>query len=93
MLLEEHGLSQAPGYFHMADYESRKGPYALWDNAKRIDFMRKLTGILKRRVRAGIAASFPASSLRRMKEAMPSTFPDGYAYMTCAEVCWRNISN
>jgi hypothetical protein len=93
LLLEEYGLDQDPGYFHMAHYESRKGSYALWGNPKRIDFIRKLTGILKRRVRAGIAASFPESSLRRMKGAMPSTFPDGYAYMTCSQVCWRNIGN
>jgi Protein of unknown function (DUF3800) len=91
LLLEEFRLDQDPGYFHMAHYESRKGPYATWDNPKRIDFMRKLTGIIKRRVRAGIAASFPEHNVLRMRQTMPDTFPTGYSYMTCAQVCWRNI--
>lgn len=93
LLLEEYQLDHNPGYFHMVDFESRLGPYSVWENPKRIDFMRKLTGIIKRRVRAGIAASFPEHHLQRMKEAMPSAFPEGYKYMTCAQVCWRNIGN
>lgn len=95
LLLEEFELDKNPGYFHMVDYSSMQHPiYGAWGKDKRIDFMRKMTGIIKRRVRAGIAGTFPAHNLKKMQEVLPHTFPsEGYPYMTCGQVCWRNIGN
>jgi hypothetical protein len=90
--LVEFGLDEHPGYFRMADYESRKGlPYEHWDNAKHLECIRRATGIIRRRVTAAIAASFPAHSLAQMRRVLPRAFPKEYAYVTCAQVCWKNL--
>ena len=91
-LLQEFGLIPSPGYFHMTDFEARVKPYNTWDNAKRRDFIQKLTGIIKRRANAGIAASLPTHNFEKMVVAMPpDSFPVGYQYYMCAQVCWKNI--
>jgi hypothetical protein len=91
--LKEFGLDEYPGYFRMADYESRKGrPYDQWDNAKHLECIRRATGIIRRRVNAAIAASFPAHSLAQMRRVKPEAFGKEYAYVTCAQVCWKHLA-
>lgn len=93
-LLGDFDLSPEPGFFHMVDFEARAKPYDTWPNPKRFEFIRRMTGIIKRRVNAGIAASFPAHNFKKMTEAMPpGSFADGYQYYMCAMVCWKNIGD
>jgi len=93
-LLADYGLDETPGYFHMVDYEARNHPtYGTWSKEKRIEFMRRLTGIIRRRVSAGIAASLPAHNLQRIQKVLDNAFHKGYAYMTCTQVCWKNIGS
>jgi uncharacterized protein DUF3800 len=87
-LLEEYDLAVDPGYFHMTDYNARQGPYVGWGDDKRIEFMRSLTSIIRKRVSAGIAASLPAHNYAKVKAALPEAFS---AYTTCAHICWKHL--
>ena len=79
---------QIPRYFHMADFESRFGVYEGWSNERRKEFIKKLTGIIRRRSIAGIAASCPAHNYEKLKAGLPKV-----AFQTpftmCMGVCWR----
>jgi hypothetical protein len=51
-VLDEAGVE----YFHVTTFESRFGDYAGWTNKKRIRVYAGLQGVIKRRVKKGIAA-------------------------------------
>jgi len=91
-LLQKFGLLPQPGYFRMAEYESRRVfPYTNWPNTRHQEFAKRLVGIIKRRVNVGIAASMPTDVFNRMSAARPSFWPKGYPYATCAQVCLKAV--
>jgi hypothetical protein len=89
LLLYDYGLE----FFHMSDYESRFGVYKNWDNPKRIEFMQRLTGIIRRTLTAAIAATFPSRSYARIEAALASQSKEigMSAVEFCVAVCWKNI--
>ena len=77
-------------FFHMADFESRHGVYANWDIARRKDFLVKATGIMRRRARAGIAASLPTDNYAALMKRLPHQ-EFSSPYTLCVGVCWKLI--
>jgi hypothetical protein len=74
-LLTDYGINESPGFFHAADFEARHHPlYGTWSKPHRVEFMRRLTGIIRRRVSAGIAASLPEHNLRSIREVLSTAF-------------------
>ena len=52
-VLDEAGLDR---FFHVNKFENRKREYADWTDEKRLKIYKMLQGIIKRRVKKGIAA-------------------------------------
>ncbi len=92
-LLSEFELVPNPGYFHMAEFESRVGPYA-WEDGRRTEFVQRMTGIIGGRASALIAASFPTRNFESLKGNLKGIdFPRGYQYSACVQVCWSHIGS
>jgi hypothetical protein len=82
-------------FVHISEYVARRGPYEKWADSRRVDFMRKLTGIIRRRARAAIAASFPIHNYEKIKDIVVAQAVEfsTTALVYCAGVCWKNLGD
>jgi hypothetical protein len=73
--LEAAGLNDEGGNlipFHMADFESRFGPFADWSSSKRISVIRDLIGIIHNAELVGLTAVLSLESYRRWLPVNPN---------------------
>lgn len=78
-------------FFHMSEFESRRGPYKDWDNEKRRYVQAKLLKIIQDRVAVGIAAAVVRSDYDKvMTPARRYTHDGPYAF--CASMCFMSTA-
>lgn len=68
-------------FFHMADYESRQGPYKNWTDAKRIKVITQIIGAIKKRTEVGISTAIIRADYEKAKEKIG--YPVVSAYSFC----------
>jgi hypothetical protein len=56
-IINKAGLLPNPGIFHMTDFESRKGDYKGWSDAKRLFVLKKLITAIASRVEMAVSTS------------------------------------
>jgi hypothetical protein len=79
-------------FFHMTTFEARRKEYAGWSNEKRIQILRRLHAIIKKRVFAGFAVSVVMSDYEEiMSDEVIGYFGNHHQFVTIA--CMQYISN
>jgi hypothetical protein len=79
-------------FFHMTTFEARRKEYEGWSNEKRIQFLRRLHSIIKKRVFAGFAVSVVLSDYEEiMNDEVRAYFGNHHQFVTIA--CLQYISN
>ena len=86
--LADYGLE----YFHMADFESRQGPYAAWTRACREGCLNRLLDTIFEHVSQSIACIIPKRSFDLTMSARAKLWC-GDAYGLAALGCWRTLCN
>jgi hypothetical protein len=88
-VLDDAGIT----FFHMAKYESRHGEYKDWDNEKRVRVIKRLLGIIKRRVRIGIVSCLIYSAYDELIKSDPARLAFfGTPYAFNVHMCMKSIS-
>jgi hypothetical protein len=78
-------------FFHMAKFEARKKEYEGWSNEKRIQILRRLHSIIKKRVFAGFAATLVLSDYEEiMTDEVRDYFGNPHQFVTIA--CMKYIA-
>lgn len=79
-------------FFHMTTFEARKKEYEGWSNEKRIQVLRRLHSVIKKRVFAGFAVSVVLSDYEEiMNDEIRGYFGNHHQFVTIA--CLRYIAN
>lgn len=77
-------------FFHMAKFEARKKEYEGWSNEKRIQILRRLHSIIKKRVFAGFAVTLVLSDYEEiMTDEIRGYFGNPHQFVTIA--CMQHI--
>jgi hypothetical protein len=78
-------------FFHMAKFEARKKEYEGWSNEKRIQVLRRLHSIIKKRVLAGFAVTLVLSDYEEiLTDEVRAYFGNPHQFVTIA--CMRHIA-
>lgn len=70
-------------FFHMAEYESRKGPYKDWNDSKRKRVLERLILIIKRRAQIPIGVSVIPSDYQEVLGTAKKLSPYSFCALTC----------
>jgi len=76
-------------YFHMTDFENRRGPYQGWADGQRQTVIKRLLGIIKRYVLSGFSAAVVTADYDRLSIDEQSRLVDPYT--VCAFWCIRDV--
>jgi Protein of unknown function (DUF3800) len=77
-------------FFHMSEFENRLGPFKVWSNEKRIDFLRRLHEIINKYVFKGFATSVILSDYESLTEEQKFAFGEPHI---CGMInCMKHIS-
>lgn len=83
--LQKEGI----GYFHMTDFENRRGQFEGWTEERKVPFFQKLSKILLSHVTLGVAM---AVVIDDYNTAIPLEHREGvHPYTFCAMECMRQI--
>lgn len=75
-------------FFHMTDYETRRGPYKDWDNEKRLFEIKEALTIIERTVRFGVGVAIEQSVFDVIGPRLGVRHP----YHLCAHWCLLKVA-
>jgi hypothetical protein len=81
-------------YFHMVEYENRRGTFATWSNKKRREVLGDLLRVIKAHALIGLAACVVVADFERVfRPALPAGHPYRDPYIFCLQVGMERIAH
>ena len=81
-------------YFHMVEYENRRGPFASWSKEKRHEVLGDLLAAIKAHALIGLAGCVVVADFERVfRPALPTGHPYRDPYIFCLQVGMERIAH